>query len=485
VSLRSRAVVALLVAAGVATAAGPAGAQGAGGDAHAAAGSTGPGALSRLGRDVLREMIEVNTTDEHGSTTALARLLAARFVAAGFPAADVQVVGPEGTPHHSLVVRWRASGSGAAKPILLLAHLDVVEARREDWSFDPFTLVERDGYFYGRGTMDVKGPGATLVSSLLALRSEGFTPARDIVLALTAGEESGNANGVQWLLANRRDLVDAAYVVNVDGGGGVLRAGRHAEFHVQAAEKVYQSFTLTARDHGGHSSIPQPGNPIYRLARALERLDAFRFPATLNPVTRAYFARDAALVGGPMGDAMRRFVADTHDAGAVKTLSTDLIFNALIRTTCVATMLEGGHAENALPQMARATVNCRLMPGSSADAVRATLARVVADSGIAIDFIGQATPSGPTALSPELEAVLTRLIAEMWGPVPLLQVMETGATDGLFLRNAGIPVYGLSGVFGDLEDDRAHGRDERIGVTAFNDGLEFMRRLVKELAGKR
>jgi acetylornithine deacetylase/succinyl-diaminopimelate desuccinylase-like protein len=378
-------------------------------------------------------------------------------------------------------VRWR--GTGKAKPILLLGHLDVVEARREDWSVDPFTLVERDGYFYGRGTMDVKGADATLVTAMLELRAAGFTPVRDVILALTAGEESENANGVQWLLANRRDLLDVAYTLNVDGGGGVLRSGRRAEFHVQAAEKVYQSFTFTARDQGGHSSVPQPGNPIYRLSRALERLDAFRFPATLNPVTRAYFSQDAALVGGPMGGAMRRFVENPDDAAAAETLTGDLVYNALIRTTCVATMLEGGHAENALPQMARATVNCRMMPGSRADEVRATLARVVNDTAIVIAPVWQATPSGPTALGPEVEPALRRVIAAMWGQVPLLQVMETGATDGLFLRNAGIPVYGLNGIFSDIDDDRAHGRDERVGVTDFDQGLEFMRRLLKELAG--
>lgn len=440
-------------------------------------------AFARLGRDVLREMIEVNTTDERGSTTALAGKLAARFTAAGFPAADVQVVGPaDSTRHHSLVVRWR--GTDSARPILLLAHLDVVEARREDWSFDPFTLTERDGYFYGRGTTDVKGPGATLVASLLQLKSEGFTPSRDIILALTSGEESGNSNGVEWLLANRRDLIDAAFVVNVDGGGGALRGGRRTAFHVQAAEKVYQSFALTARDRGGHSSLPTSGNPIYRLARALARLDGYAFPATLNSVTRAFFTSSADIAGGPSGDAMRRFVANTGDAAAVATLSGDLVYNALIRTTCVATMLEGGHAENALPQLARATVNCRMMPGSNPDSVRAMLVRVVADAGVAVEFMGKATPSSPTALSSEVAAALDRVITGLWGRVPVLQMMETGATDGLYLRNQGIPVFGLNGIFSDVEDDRAHGRDERIGVAAFGEGLEFMRRLLRELAGK-
>lgn len=448
-----------------------------------AQGDNARGRLEQVGREVLREMIEVNTTDQHGSTTVLANKLAARLVAGGFPPADVQVVGPaDSTRHHSLVLRWR--GGNAARPVLLLAHLDVVEARREDWSFDPFTLVEQDGYLYGRGTMDVKGPGATLVASLLRLKAEGFAPSRDIILALTAGEESGNVNGVQWLLANRPELIDAAYVVNVDGGGGVLRDGRRVSFQVQAAEKVYQSFTFTVRDRGGHSSLPKAGNPIYRLARALERLDGYAFPATLNPVTRAFFTNDADLVGGPWGAAMRLFVANPGDAQAAATLSGDIVYNALIRTTCVATILEGGHAENALPQVARATVNCRLMPGSNPDSVRAMLVRVVADTGVAVEFVATATPSGPTALSPEVEAQLRRVVTGMWGALPVLQVMETGATDGLFLRNRGVPVYGINGVFSDVEDDRAHGRDERIGVAAYNDALEFMRRLVRELAGK-
>lgn len=453
----------------------------AGGRALAAQGTG--GAYERLGREVLREMIEVNTTDTHGSTTALANALAARFVAAGFPVGDVQVVGPaDSTRHHSLVVRWR--GTGAARPFVLLAHLDVVEARREDWSFDPFTLVERDGYLYGRGTMDVKGPGATLVASLLQLKRDGFTPSRDIILALTSGEESGNANGVQWLLANRRDLIDGAFVINVDGGGGALRDGRRTALHVQAAEKVYQSFTLGVRDRGGHSSLPTAGNPIYRLARALGRLDAYAFPPALNPVTRAYFSGSADLVGGPAGSAMRRFVEDAGDASAVATLSADLVYNALIRTTCVATMLEGGHAENALPQLARSTVNCRMMPGSDPGAVRATLVKVIADTAVTVEFVGEATPSAPTALSPEVAAALDRVIAGLWGRVPVLQMMETGATDGLYLRNQGVPVFGLNGIFSESTDDRAHGRDERVGVVAFIEGLEFMRRLLKDLAGK-
>jgi acetylornithine deacetylase/succinyl-diaminopimelate desuccinylase-like protein len=447
-----------------------------------AQGNGGRPALESLGTEVLREMIETNTTDQHGSTGVLARKLATRFVAAGFPAADVQVVGADTATHKNLVVRWR--GAGTQRPILLLAHLDVVEARREDWSVDPFTLVEKDGFYYGRGTMDVKGGGATLVTSLLRLKSEGFAPTRDIILALTAGEESGNSNGVEWLLANRRDLIGAAYVVNVDGGGGVLRHGVPAEFHVQAAEKVYQSFTLTARDRGGHSSVPQPGNPIYRLARALERVERYQFPATLNPVTRDFFSNDAPLVGGPDGDAMRRFAANPRDTAAAATLSKDLVYNALIRTTCVATMLEGGHAENALPQLARATVNCRMMPGSSPDSVRATIQRVVGDTGVAVAFVGQATPSGPTAMTPDVAAALRRVVTAMWGQIPILQVMETGATDGLFLRNVGIPVYGVTGVFSDNEDDRAHGRDERIGVAQYRDALTFMHRLVRELAGK-
>jgi acetylornithine deacetylase/succinyl-diaminopimelate desuccinylase-like protein len=247
---------------------------------------------------------------------------------------------------------------------------------------------------------------------------------------------------------------------------------------------VYQSFTFTARSRGGHSSLPLAGNPIYRLARALERLDGYAFPATLNPVTRAFFTSNADIVGGPSGAAMRRIVANPGDAQAAATLSGDVVYNALLHTTCVATMLDGGHAENALPQMARATVNCRLMPGLDADSVRATLVRVVADTGVSVEFVAAATPSAPTALSPEVEVVLRRVVTGMWGPLPILQVMETGATDGLFLRNAGVPVYGLSGVFADVEDDRAHGRDERIGVASFNDALEFMRRLVRQLAGK-
>lgn len=442
------------------------------------------GGTEALGREVLREMIEVNTTALQGSTTVLAKKLAARFVAAGFPASDVQVVGPADTAqHHNLVVRWRGTGSG--RPILLLAHLDVVEARREDWSFDPFTLTQRDGYYYGRGTMDVKGPGATLVTAMLSLRADGYTPARDIILALTSGEESYEApNGVQWLIAHHREMIDAAYVINVDGGGGTRRGGRRTSLNVQAAEKVYQTFSLTARDRGGHSSVPTKANPIYRLARALERLDTFAFPTTLNPVTRAFFSSNAALVDPTTGAAMRRIAANPADESAAAVLSQDLVYNALLRTTCVATMLEGGHAENALPQLARATVNCRMMPGSNPDSVRATLMRVVADTSVKVEFTNPSVASPPTALTPDVEAAIRRVSTSLWGELPLLQTMETGATDGLFLRNIGIPVYGVSGVFGDAEDDRLHGRDERIGVASFREALVFMRRLVPELAGK-
>ena len=339
----------------------------------------------RLGRELLKELIETNTTHSSGSTTIAAETLAARFVAAGFPKADVVVVGGTSAAARTrgnLVVRYR--GSGARKPVLFFAHLDVVEARREDWSMDPFVLTEKDGYFYGRGTIDVKGGAATLAAAFLRLRQESFVPDRDLILALTADEEGGDDNGMAWLLANRRDLVDAAYGMNVDTGGGEILAGKLAVLDVQASEKVFASFSLTVTNPGGHSSMPPKENAIYRLAAGLQRLAAFEFPVHLTDVTRAYFEKMAPLSGASGAD-MTAVARPTPDPAAAARLSAASAFhNALLRTTCVATMLRGGHAENALPQTAQATVNCRIIPGETAEAVQATLVKVLADPKITL-----------------------------------------------------------------------------------------------------
>jgi acetylornithine deacetylase/succinyl-diaminopimelate desuccinylase-like protein len=448
-------------------------------------GAQAPGDYQRMGRDVLKELIETDTTHSTGSTTLAAERMAARLVAAGFPKADVQIV--RGTQKSAetkgnLVARYR--GKGTRKPVLFLAHLDVVEARREDWSIDPFVLTEKDGYFYGRGTLDVKGGAATLVAAFVRLRQEQWTPDRDLILALTADEEGGTDNGVQWLLANRRDLIDADYTINLDAGGGELRGGKITALDVQASEKVYASFSLTVKNAGGHSSLPTKDNAIYRLAAGLQRLAAFEFPVRLTDITRTYFERMAALSGNQAAD-MRAVAGKTPDLAAAARLAAKSPFhNALLRTTCVATLLQGGHAENALPQTAQATVNCRLLPIDDAAAVQQTLVKVLADPQIVVAPVGTPTPSPPSPLAPEPLSAIEAAARAVWGSaptVPIIPHMETGATDGLFLRNAGIPVYGVSGIAYDPEDVRAHGKDERIFVKSYYEGLEFAYRIARAL----
>jgi acetylornithine deacetylase/succinyl-diaminopimelate desuccinylase-like protein len=430
----------------------------------------------RLGRELLKELIETNTTHSTGSTTLAAERIAARLLAAGFSKADVQIVGTA-DKKGNLVVRYR--GRGTRKPVLFIAHLDVVEARREDWSLDPFVLTERDGYFYGRGTEDVKGGVTTLVAAFLRLRQEAWIPDRDLILALTADEEGGADNGITWLLANRRDLIDAEYCINVDSGGGERRDGKVTALDVQAAEKVYASFTLTVKNAGGHSSLPTKDNAIYRLAAGLQRLAGFEFPVRLTDVTRAYFERMAALSsndGSDMG-AVARQPADA--AAAARLSAKSPFYNALLRTTCVATLAQAGHAENALPQTAQATVNCRLLPEDQPEMVKQTLERVVADPGIVVTPLGTPTPSKPSPLVPDVFKAIESAARPIWGAVPIVPYMETGATDGLLLRNAGIPVYGVTGVAGNPDDVRAHGKDERILIQSFREGLDFAYRLAK------
>ena len=444
-----------------------------------------------LGRAVLRELVETNTTYSAGSTTKAAELMAARFRAAGFPASDVQIVGPDtgrDAKDRNLVVRYR--GRSGRRPILLIGHLDVVEAKRADWVLDPFVLTERDGHFYGRGTLDMKNGAASWVSALLRMKQEGFVPAGDYVLALTAGEEGGGGyNGIQWLLAHRRDLLgDPVYVLNADAGGGELRDGKPIAMDVQAAEKVFQTFRLTVRNPGGHSSLPEKDNAIYRLARALERLGAYDFPAQTDAITRAYFARTAALSTGDIAADLRAVSASAvPDSAAVARLSArSPFYNAQLRTTCVATMIEGGHAVNALPQRVTATVNCRMFPGVAAADVQRTLRTVVSDTAVEILPADTAVPSPPSMMPSAVEDVIGAATASIWGPLPVIPEMETGATDGLFLRNAGFPVFGVSGYFVDPNipaDTRAHGLNERISVKGFYDQIEFTYRLLKALGG--
>jgi len=434
----------------------------------------------RLARDIFRELIEINTTDSLGNTPRAARAMARRLVAAGFPAADVRVlVGPDST-HGNLVARYRGTGrTGGGRPIVVFAHLDVVPARRADWSVDPFTLLERDGYFYGRGTTDNKAGDAILVADFIRLKRAGYRPARDLIMVLTGDEETAGSC-IEWLVTKHRDLIDAEFALNTDAGGGILRDGKPVTFEVQASEKVYATYVLEATDKGGHSSLPRPAdNPIYRIAGALERLAQYQFPVRLNEISRAYFERSAAIESGPLAEDMRGIVRDPPDSAAVAHLSAVPFYNSKLRTTCVATMLAAGHAENALPQSARATVNCRILPDQPPGDVEATLRRLAGDDRIAIRTASAPIPSPPSPLTPAITGPIERLVAEQFPGVAVVPVMEAGATDGLFLRNAGIPTYGVSAVFDDPNDVRAHGRDERIPVKSFYDALEFWYRMMQ------
>lgn len=446
---------------------------------NAAAAEQTPEAQRVLGRELLQELIETDTTPDHGSTTAAAETLAKRFLAAGFDPADVLVVG-DNPLKRNLVVRLR--GRGEREPILLLAHLDVVEARREDWHFDPYKLTESGGYFYGRGTSDIKGGAAGLVATLLRLHAEKFVPRGDYVLALTAGEEDGGDNGVQWLLAHRPELVEAAYGINVDGGGPEIRNGKPAVLSVETAEKVYLSFTLTARNPGGHSSLPTPDNAIYRLALGLSRLASFQFPLQTNSATRGYYKGLASLYSGQVAADMRAAATEPPDAAALARLAaTSTYNNAQLRTTCVPTLLKGGHAENALPQMAQATVNCRVLPGEDPVAVEAALKQAVADPVIEFARVAEPTPSPPSPVNPELFAHIAGVAKDMWSEIPVSPYMSAGATDSVFLRAAGMPVYVFNGIAYDVDDDRAHGQDERMRVDSYYQSLQFNYRLLQAL----
>jgi acetylornithine deacetylase/succinyl-diaminopimelate desuccinylase-like protein len=432
-------------------------------------------------REIFKQLIEINTTDTPaGSVTRAAEAVAARLKAAGFPTADVVVAGPD-PRKFNLVARYRGTGGG--KPLLFLAHLDVVEAKREDWSFDPFVLLEKDGFFYGRGTSDDKSMAATLTANLLRLREEGFKPERDLILALTADEEGGRFNGVEWLVKNRRSLIDAELAIN-EGGSGEMRKGKYQINQVQAAEKVYQDFRLESRNPGGHSSRPIRDNAIYHLADALARLEKFEFPVNLGEITRTYFERMAGFETEPkLAAAMRAVAKPAPDRLAARLLSTtSSYYNALMRTTCVATRLEGGHANNALPQLAAANVNCRILPGESPASVKARLEEAIADPKVSVAFVDEATPSQPSPLTAAIMGPIESISTAMFPGVIVVPVMGTGATDGLHLRNAGIPTYGVDGIFYEADENRAHGRDERVGVKQFYEGLEFQYRLIKALA---
>ncbi len=431
--------------------------------------------------DIYKELVEINTVTATGDTGRAADAMAARLIAAGFDSTDVQVFKP--APRKGNLVA-RLHGTGTRKPILLLAHLDVVEARPEDWSFDPFRLTEKDGYFYGRGSGDDKYMAATFVAHLIRYTQEGYRPDRDIILVLETDEEilDANAMGIGWLLKNHRDLIDAEFALN-EGGGVGLKRGKPIRNSIQTSEKVSLSYRLTVTNKGGHSSVPSTDNAIYHLADGLARLAQFAFPVNLNATTRQSFERTAELETSEAAADIRSVLSAKEDPAALARLSANPAYNAQLRTTCVATMLEGGHARNALPQMAGATANCRIMPGEKVDDVTATLKRVLADDQIAVTPIGQPVLSEPSAIEEGLMSAIEKTSAEFWPGVPVVPVMSAGATDGSFLRNAGIPTYGHSGLASDVDDVRAHGKDERVAVKSFFEGGEYLYRLVKRLSG--
>jgi acetylornithine deacetylase/succinyl-diaminopimelate desuccinylase-like protein len=436
----------------------------------------------KLGLAIYKELVEINTVTATGDTAAAADAMAARLLAAGFAAEDVQVFKP--APRKgNLVARLR--GSGSRKPILLLAHLDVVPARREDWSTDPFKLVEQDGYFYGRGTADDKFMAAAFVATLIRYKKEGFKPDRDIVVALETDEEILDANrlGIHWLLANHRDLIDAEFALNESGGVG-LKAGKPLRNTVQTSEKISINYELEVRNKGGHSSLPAKDNAIYRLAAGLVRLSEFNFPVKFTETTRAYFERAAEWEGPQAAADIRSVLAGEPDPASpsITRLSANPLYNAQLHTTCVATMLEGGHAVNALPQTARAKVNCRILPGESVPEVEETLQRVLADDQITVTQTSEPILSAPSALNPEVMGAIKKITDEIWPGIPVVPFMSAGATDASALRNAGIPTYGNTGLSGDMEDVRVHGKDERISVEAFYQGLDYHYRLVKALS---
>ena len=438
-----------------------------------------PGALTpgqMLSRDIFRELIEINTTLTRGCTKA-SEAMAARLRKAGFPESDITLAGPH-PDHMNLVARLH--GSGAHRPVLFIGHLDVVEALRADWSLDPFAFTERDGYFYGRGTNDMKCEDADIVANLVRLKKEGFVPDRDIIVALTEDEESGDANGVSWLLENRPGLINAEFCINLEGGGGDIKSGRHVMVEIQTGEKVYVSYRLEVKNPGGHSSLPVKENAIYRLASALTRLAQFEFPARLNETTRIFFERSARTVSGPLKDDMTAILTGPVDLAAAGRISgSSAYYNAMMRTTAVATMLSGGHAENALPQTARAVVNCRMLPDEDPQNVLRSLTEAIADTLVTFTRLGEPFLSPISPVRKDLFSAVERLADSLWPGVVMTPVMSTGASDGKYLRAQGVPVYGVSGMFGDMDDVRAHGRDERIGVRDFYDGVEFMYRFIR------
>ena len=434
----------------------------------------------KLTHDIFKELIEINTTNSVGNTTKAAEAMAARLRTAGFTDKDIFIGGPD-PRKGNLVATLR--GTGKRKPLLLLAHLDVVEALRDDWTTDPFKFEEIDGFYYARGASDDKAMAAIFVANMIRFKQERFVPDRDIIMALTADEEGGDFNGVDWLLKNHKDLINAEYALN-EGGRGQELDGKKTQNNVQLSEKVFQSFKLEVKNRGGHSSQPRKDNAIYRLAHAVDNLARFDFPVTLNEGTRVYFERSAKIETGQLAEDMKGILETPPRPEAVARLSVFPNYNALMRTTCVATMISGGHAENALPQTASAVVNCRILPGEDPEKIKETLIDVFGDNTVSVSALKPAKPSPSSPLNPDVTGPIEKVTQQMWPGVPVVPTMSTGATDGAYLRKDGIPTYGVSGIFGDITDVRAHGKDERIGIKSFYEGQEFLYRVVKEMSAK-
>jgi acetylornithine deacetylase/succinyl-diaminopimelate desuccinylase-like protein len=432
-------------------------------------------------RTIYEELVEIDSSPSMGSCTEVARAAESRLKAAGFSGDTLQVVIPDGRPEEgNLVARIRAANS-TRKGVLLLAHIDVVDARREDWERDPFTLVEENGFFYGRGSVDDKAMAAVFLDLLIRLKQErSFAPTRDLIMALTCGEETSNrVNGVDYLLANKRELIDAAFALN-EGAGGLLSAdGKPVVLQVQAGEKIHQVYTLEVVNPGGHSSRPEPDNAIYRLSAAAQKVAQLSFPIEITPVVREYFRITGPVLGGAIGDAMRVVAADPGNAAALATLMSDPTYNAQVHTTCVATRLDAGHADNALPQRATATLSCRVMQSMTPEQVKERLEAAIGDPQVAVTIVRRRNPSPAPELTDEIMAPVRAMAAKLWPGVPVAPVMLAGATDGRFLMNAGIPTYGMSGMFAVADETNAHGLNERLRVQSLYDGREFLEGVVR------
>jgi acetylornithine deacetylase/succinyl-diaminopimelate desuccinylase-like protein len=433
--------------------------------------------------DLYKELVEINTSVTTGNVTTGAVAMKKYFLAAGIPDSDIFIGGPR-ADKHNIVARFRGKNPQGRKPVLLLAHIDVVEALKADWSpeFDPFVFTEKDGYYYARGISDDKAMASIFVANLLRMKAEGYVPDRDIIVALTADEESGAYNGVDWLVQNHRPLVDAGIVLN-EGGGGVLRDGKPLFNTIQLAQKIVANFTLHVTNRGGHSSVPRKDNAITSLADALAKVGRYEFPVRLSEVTRAFFTQTAPLERPEMGKAMKTLVANMNDRKAVAVVEADEKYSSMLRTTCVATMLSGGHATNALPQLAEANINCRIYPTDSPDDVRAALEKAIHDTTVKVLVKTQRPSSPPAKMSAEIMQPVTQVTKELFGNIPVIPTMSTGANDSRFFLTIGVPSYGVSGLFGDpATDARAHGRDERMRIQSYYEGQEFLYRVTKLLA---